>query len=202
MLLTEDWRTGLAALSVLVGFLGNIDYWRAIRCGRIKPHLFTWLIWGMITTLVAVAQEVKGAGAGNWAMITTAGICFLFAWYAWRQGEKQITRGDWICLLLAFAAIPLWGLTGDPIWSVICVCVIDLLGFYPTARKSWGKPWEEKIRPYLLANLKFFLGLLALAAHNPTTMLYPIFIIAANTAFIMLLVSRRRHYAGAASPWA
>lgn len=196
MLFEADWRAGVATLSVIVGFLGNIDYWRAICSGRIKPHLFTWIIWGLITALVAVAQAVKGAGAGNWAMISTAGICFLFAYYAWRQGEKEITRGDWVCLLLALGAIPLWQLTGDPIWSVMCVCFIDLLGFYPTARKSWVKPWEEKIRPYLLANLKFFLGLMALAAYNPTTMLYPIFIIGANTAFILLLVSRRRHYAG------
>lgn len=200
MLFEADWRTGIATLSVLIGFLGNIDYWRAIRSGRIKPHLFTWVIWGMITALVAVAQAVKGAGPGNWAMMSTAAVCFLFAWYAWRQGEKQITRGDWVCLLLAFVAIPLWPLTGDPIWSVICVCVIDLLGFYPTARKSWHKPWEEKIRPYLLANMKFLLGLLALSAYNPTTMLYPIFIIAANTAFIMLLVARRSHAADTARP--
>lgn len=197
MELDEGWRTALAALSVFVGLLGNIDYWRAICSGRIKPHLFTWIIWVMITSLVAVAQAVKGAGAGNWAMTTTAAICFLFAWHAWRQGEKHITRGDWLCLLLAFSAIPLWWMTGDPLWSVLCVCVIDLLGFYPTARKSWHKPWEEKIRPYLLANFKFFLGLLALAAYNPVTMLYPSFIILANSGFVALLLARRRHYAKA-----
>lgn len=187
-----DWKSQVALLSIVVGTVGNWDYFVAIRRHVIRPHLFSWFIWGIITVIAAAAQAIKGAGPGNWATIYTAGVCFVFAAMALKYGERNITRSDWIALILAFLAIPLWLITGDPVWSVIWACVIDALGFYPTMRKSWHKPNEENIRPYFLANIKFLLGLVALDSYNLTTMLYPSFCVFINFVFIGMLNLRRQ----------
>ena len=182
----------LGALAVGAALLGYIDYFRGIYAGTVKPHLLSWIVWCLTSVIVAVAQYIKGAGAGNWVIMVTAVACAWISILACRRGTKNVTRTDWCAFLAALAAVPIWLVTHDPIWSVLLVTGIDALSFFPTYRKSWQHPYEERLPLYVSSFFKYLLGLCALDAFNLTTMIYPLISTCLEAAFITMVWLRRR----------
>lgn len=41
-----EFKILLGYLSVLIAFVSYIIYFRQISAGKIKPHAFSWFIWG------------------------------------------------------------------------------------------------------------------------------------------------------------
>jgi hypothetical protein len=180
---------GLAA--VIIGAYSYIPYLIGMKAGRVKPHVFTWFIWGLVTIIAYVAQASDMAGPGSWVMLFTGIVCFFIAACALKVGEKQIVRSDWVCFFLALSAIPLWMLTNSPLLSVILICIIDLIGFIPTFRKSWSKPWDEDWQVYLICAAKFAVSLFAINNISLITTLYPIVLVVLNGGFFVMLMIRR-----------
>ncbi len=186
--------------SLGVAFLAASSVPYIIACWKnaAKPHAFSWILWSLINAIVCAAQMVSGAGAGSWSAGTTAFVNGCIAIYALRRGEKNITRGDWIMFLSGLAAVPLWVLTKDPLWSVILVSVIDTFGFFPTMRKSWLKPYEEVLMTFVLGEIGFFFAILAMENYSLTNWLYPGVVLVTNSIFIVALLYRRWVWKGAA----
>lgn len=182
----------LGLLAVALGFYSYIPYLAGMFRGRVTPHVFTWFIWGLITAIGYAAQLSDNAGPGSWVMVFTAAACFIITILSLKWGEKTITKSDWCSFLIALAAIPLWILTDNPLWSVVLISLIDLCGFYPTVRKSWIRPWSESIPVYLLCSVKFALSLLAMDNLTWTTGLYAASMVLVYGAFTGMLLIRRR----------
>ncbi len=182
----------LGLFATLLGILGSLSYAFAIWRGQTKPHLFTWIIWGLITLIAFTAQMVEGAGPGSWVMGFTAISCCSFALASLWIGEKNITRSDWVTFISALLAIPVWYVTENALSAVIIVTIIDALGFYPTFRKSWDLPWNESAFSFSVASIKFMVSLFALEIFNWTTSLYPISLILLNGGFVIVLLYRRQ----------
>jgi hypothetical protein len=182
----------LAIISVGLMLSSRFTYLSSILSGKTKPHAFSWFIWFVISLIGFTAQVVEGAGPGAWARGVGCASCLVFAVLAWFRGEQNITQGDKITLAAALAAIPLWALTKTPIWSVILVCCIDTAGYLPTARKSWRKPDEERIRSYLISSMGSFFSVLAVENYNPSTWLYPTVLVVTNAAMGCYLFIRRK----------
>lgn len=182
----------LALISIAIGFYATGIYIASILRGYTRPHLFSWLIWGLLTMIAWAAQFHENAGPGAWVTLVAALMCFAVTVLCFRYGEKTITRSDWIMFVTALCAIPLWYITANPLWSVILVTVIDMLGFYPTFRKSWMKPGEEALWTYGLSVVKFGLGMMALETFNMTTALYPFSLVVTNAAFVIFIMVRRK----------
>lgn len=184
-------------IGLLAAFIGLYAYWpylRDIFRGKTRPHVFSWGIWGILTSIAFAAQINEGAGAGAWVTGLFAVFTLTIFALAFKYGEKAIARGDWAMLAGALLAIPLWLLTRDPLWSVILVCGIDVLAFIPTFGKSWRKPHEETLQTYALCALSFFLSLFALETLNLTTILYPATLVGTNMAFVMMVLWQRKVY--------
>lgn len=141
--------------------------------------------------IAAAGQWSGGAGAGAWATTATAGMAIGVMLLAYRQAEKDITRSDWICLLAALAAIPLWMTTKSPLWSMILITVIDQSGFIPTFRKSWKKPWQEPLITYLMSATKHGCSLLAMSHFSLITSFYPFVLMLMNFSFFAMTGLRR-----------
>lgn len=182
----------LGWLSGALGLLGYIPYFISILKNKTKPHAFSWFIWGSISAIAYFAQVSDGAGPGAWATGFTAFACFIVVGLAIFKGEKNITRTDWIAFLSAFAAIPVWYATKDPMWAVVLITIIDMIAFYPTFRKSWHKPHEEDPIAYGVSGLKFFIAILALQNFSITTALYPFSLVIMNWIFVAMVLSRRK----------
>lgn len=179
-------------LSTGMIFISRIYYLKSIFAGITRPHAFSWLIWGSISSIGFAAQVVEGAGAGSWARGFAAATCFLLAVLGYYKGDRAYTRADWITLAVAFTAIPLWMITKTPVWSVILVCFIDTLGYLPTVRKSWHKPTEESAAGYGLFTLGAMFSLLALENYTISTWLYPVVLVISNASMAVYLLVRRQ----------
>lgn len=182
----------IGAVSFLIGVYATYVYISSIFKGETKPHLFTWLIWGILSSISYAAQIFDHAGPGSWAMGWTAFSCLLIAAIALKYGEKNITRSDWIAFIASMSCIVPWLLTKDPLGSVILISIIDLVAFYPTFRKSWHKPHEEHLIAYHIANTKLILSLFAMANFTAVNVMYPLAIVIANSLFIVMCYWKRR----------
>ena len=182
-------------ISVAFTILGVAPYIYFVLNNTIRPHVFSWFIWGTLTAIGFAAQYAEGAGPGSWATGSASVGCFCVAFLALRRGERHITRSDWISFLAALAAIPLWYFTKDPLWSVILISIIDVLGYFPTVRKSYHKPHEELIFTHFIGTVKFAFSFLAMEQWLLTTWLYPAAISTANIALVIMLIVRREKLA-------
>jgi hypothetical protein len=179
------------SLAAITGFIQYTPYVINILRRKTRPHAFSWFVWGLPCGIVFAAQFLKGGAAGSYATGVTAILCTIIFFLSLFYGEKNITKLDWLCLVLALAALVLWGMTKDPLGSVILVTIADLIGFGPTIRKSIKKPREETASTYWIANVKWVLSLMAMNTYSLTVCLYPVAMFVANSAFAVMLFVRR-----------
>lgn len=125
-------------------------------------------------------------------MIANSKFCIGIAISAYWLGTKDIKRIDWVVLLTALLSIPLWIVTKSPLLSVILVVLIDAMGYVPTIRKSWRKPYEEAALMWAISIVVFTLSFFALENYTLTTYLYPVTFATINIFFVAYLLVRRR----------
>ena len=182
----------LGGLSVVLGMTCHVAYIWGIYRGSTKPHLFTWLIWGTLISITFSVQVVENAGPGSWYIGVSAMMNFFIAGVSFFRGEKNITKSDWAAFIVALSAIPVWQMTGNPLWAVVIVSMINVTACYPTFRKSWMNPWGEPALVYFIGVVPFSLSIFALERVTLTTALYPAVIVAVNIIMVLLLLQRRR----------
>lgn len=182
----------LGALAVAIGLIGYAFYARGILKGKVKPHAFSWLVWALLTGVAFFAQLADGGGPGAWVTGMSALLSFIFAAVGLGASSRTyITKSDWSFFIAAIVAIPIWYFTGNPLWSVIIITVIDAIAYVPTFRKAYFHPDTEDVTQYFLAGTKYLVGILALSAFSITTVLYPLSLVITNAAFVAMVFVRR-----------
>ena len=179
------------AVSVALLALSRVIYFKSIFRGETRPHAFSWLIWTALSGIGFAAQLSQGAGPGSWARGFSAVTCAMLAVLGYYRGEKNITRGDWAALIIALGTIPLWIAVKTPVWSVIILCVLDTVGYLPTVRKSWDKPYSEASVTYFIASACALSSLFAIEHYNLSTWLYPALLVFTNSILGCILLARR-----------
>ncbi len=181
----------LGVVSALIAVGVTIPYlWLTLK-GKIKPHVYTWLIWSLTTGIAALARTLSEGGAGAWAQWASAASCILVTLLALSHGEKIITRGDKTALFIALLAIPVWLVTHNAFYAVAIVTCIDLVGYYPTFRKSYNAPHQEAVFNFAISNMMHILSTIALAEYSWTNILFQGAAVAANTLLIGMILVRR-----------
>jgi hypothetical protein len=188
-------KTLLGLAAVLMTVVAHVPYLVTTLKGTNKPHIFTWIIWTLLTFIAFAAQVADNAGPGAWSTGMTGIICVIITFAALRTGEWDITRLDWVMFLAGLAAIPAWLLTSDPLWSVLIVVGIDCAAFGPTYRKSWHKPFEENSFMYGFNIPRHVMAISALQTVSLTTALYPAALLLMNVIMYVMLKLRRAKYA-------
>lgn len=182
----------LSAVAILLTFMAFIPYIRSIYKGTIKPHVFSWIIWGTNTFIVFLAQLQAQAGVGAWPIGVSGVITIFIALLAFlKRGDIAITRIDWVFFISAMSSIPFWYLTSDPLWAVIVLTTVDLLGFGPTIRKAYTYPYSESLLFFLLFSTRNIIAIMALEKYSITTVLFPFVIAIACLLLIAMIIYRR-----------
>ena len=194
------YRDILGIAATVLALISYVPYFRDIIARKTRPHAFTWLIWGALTAIAFVGQIVGHAGPGAWVTGFTALVCLVIAGIAAFDGERNITRLDWLALAGAGIALIAWFLTRGPLLSVILITIIDNLGFVPTLRKSYERPYEETMSTYAMSGFKWLLGIAALERFTVITALFPLAIVLASWLFVVMLLVRRRQLGPRPSP--
>lgn len=182
----------ISATAIVLTFVAFYPYIRSIRLGQTRPHVLSWIIWGVTTLIVSFAQMAGAAGVGAWP-ITFSGIITLYvAFLAYRVTRTaEITRLDWVFLASALSALPLWYISSNPLTAVLILTFVDLLGFGPTFRKAYDAPYTERLGFFALMTLRNLLSIWALEHYSWTTVVFPAAIALACLAFIAMVFMRR-----------
>ncbi len=184
----------LASVTAIALTLGAYyPYVRGILRRAVRPHVFSWIIWGFATLVVFFAQLRGGGGAGAWAVGVSALIAIGIAVLAWaRRADVVVTRTDWLFFVMALTSLPLWYLTAEPLWAVVILTLVDLLGFGPTVRKAYAAPYSESLAFYAIFVVRNGLVVLAMETWSLTTLLFPAAIGLGCLLLTGLIVVRRR----------
>jgi len=186
-------KTLLSMIAIALTFLAFVPYITGILKGTTKPHVFSWVIWGSTTFIVFLAQLEGHAGIGAWPIGISGVITILVALLAYiKRSDITITNKDWLFFCIAMSALPIWYLMSDPLWAVVILTAIDVLGFAPTARKVYHAPYSEPISFVALFFVRNVLVLFALEYYSVTTVLFPAVIAIACLLLITLIIMRRR----------
>jgi len=186
-----DSKTIIGVIAIVLTFIGYAPYIRDIFLGKTKPHVFSWLIWTIVTTIIYALQISAGAGPGSWVTLAVALTLFLVFLLGLKNGSKDIRKIDVVFLLAAVLALVLWRVVEQPVISIILLSSIDMLGFAPTIRKSWNDPYSETLSFYVITAFRHGLSIFALAEYNIVTYLFPITWVIANVLFAIMLIVRR-----------
>lgn len=121
-----------------------------------------------------------------------AGCNLTLAGLSLKYGETLLTKRDKYLLVAALLTIILWQVSSNDLIAIILVCFIDAVAFYFTFKKSYKKPYDEKLSSYVLWTLQ--LVSFALAVNNPTltNLLYPVFLASMELIFVFFLIWRMR----------
>lgn len=189
--MSDELRLWIGIFSVVISAAAYLYYMVITYRGHVKPHLFSWAVWAILLWIVFFAQASKGAGAGAWVTAASALFSTIITFQAYLYGEKNITKSDWIALIGALTTIPVWYMTRDPLWVEIIACVIDAFACYPTARKSYYKPYEESAIMFTVDIVKWVFGILAMTTFSAVTLTYPIYAFVANGIILAIIVGQR-----------
>lgn len=186
-------KNAVGVFAVLLVFVGYIPYIRDVLSGKTTPHIYSWFLWGFVTALAFALQISDGAGIGSFVTLAAATMCSVVAFLAFtKKGKKDITTSDTIFFLFALVSVALWLLAKQPVLAAVLTTLTDVLGFVPTIRKSWNKPYSETLSFYLLNTVRFALAVFALQQYTIPTALYPIVWCIGNGMFALMLYVRRK----------
>ena len=148
-----------SGLVILVSIIRYGTYFISIFKRETRPHLFSWVNWGLIISIGAYAQLKLGGDLSAYMLLFVGITCWFIAFLSLFYGEKDIKRSDWAAFLSGLALIPVWVITKDPLLTLILIICIDILTFYPTVRKTYVDPSSEPPVSYFLGGAALFLYL-------------------------------------------
>jgi len=182
----------LSVAAIIFTFVAFFPYIRSILKGKTRPHVFSWIIWGTTTFIVFLAQLAGGGGVGAWPIGVSGIITIYIALLAYiKKSDHTITKMDWTFLGVAITALPLWYVTSEPLWAVVILTFVDLLGFGPTIRKAYHFPLEENITFYSIFIARNIAVVFALEYYSLTTVLFPAAVAIASFILVVLIWVRR-----------
>lgn len=183
----------LSAVAIALTFIAFFPYIRSIMQGKIKPHVFSWVIWGTTTFIVFLAQLEGNGGAGAWPIGVSGIITIYVAIIAFiKRSDITITKTDWMFFITAITSLPFWYFTADPLWAVVILTTVDVLGFGPTVRKAYIFPFEEQLTFFALFMVRNSIVIMALENYSLTTVLFPAVIASTCLLLIFMVLYRRR----------
>jgi hypothetical protein len=183
----------LSVIAIALTFIAFLPYIRSILSGKTKPHVFSWVIWGSTTFVVFLAQLADKGGVGAWPIGVSGLITIYVALLAYiKKSDSTITRTDWLFFISAMTALPFWYFTSDPLWAVVILTTVDVVGFGPTFRKAYSYPFEERLLFFVLVAIRNLISIAALEHYSLTTILFPAVTALACLVFILMVAYRRR----------
>ncbi len=183
----------LSAVAIGLTFVAFLPYIRSIIKDEIQPHVFSWVIWGITTFVVFLAQLEGDGGAGAWPTGVSGIITFFIALLAYlKRADVTITRADWAFFIAAVSSLLFWFLTSVPLWAVVILTAVDVFGFGPTVRKAYAFPDSESVFFFALLTVRNLVSIMALEYYSATTVLFPAVIAAACMLLIAMILYRRR----------
>jgi hypothetical protein len=184
-----------ATFGILAGILqlvATAPYLRDILRGSTKPQRATWIIWTTLSLVVLASQYASGA---TWSLVLTAGqtlACVATLALAIRRGVGGASPVELALLGIAGLGVVGWQLAGDPVVATAAVVFADLVAVGLMLPKTYHQPASETLATYAIGVISTLCALVAVNSTAPSLVIYPLYILAADGAVVVVIVARRR----------
>lgn len=185
-------RIILGVLSGILPIIGAYPYIRDVLRGKTKPHRMAEFIWLVLDAIAVASQLAKGA---TWSLIMPAvGTLELTVGFilSLKYGMGGTSKKDIAALILAGVGLLLWHFTNEPLFALLIVVGIDLIGTSLVVIKTYHHPYTETFSTWFL---NFIAGLCAAAAVGHWTfalLIYPLSVAIGNSAICSTILTRRK----------
>jgi hypothetical protein len=148
-----------------------------------------------VTGVAFVVQAATGGGAGSWVSGLTAAACIFIGLLSLFRHRWQFSLFDWLSLGTGFLLLAYYLSARNLVSSAILATAMDVVGYGPTVKKGWLKPYNDSVSSFALNSVKFVPAICALKSYSVTTWLYPATLVLVNGAVALMLLLRRRRLA-------
>ena len=179
-------------LAVILTFIGYAPYIYDTIKSKTKPHIYSWFIWALVTSIIFALQVLGHAGPGAYVTLASVLIFLIIFIFGMKNGQKDITKFDTVTFIISLIAIGFWIFAKQPAVSNLLIITINALANLPTIRKSWNKPYSETLFTWEMGAVRNFLGIIALANYSLLTWLYPVTNLLLNILVSSILIVRRK----------
>ena len=183
---------GLISVAVVTA---NHLYYLSLTIKReIKPHIFTLMIYLIVTTSVGLGMTGEGAMGPGVRLALPALLYLLMIFFSIKQGVDYINRLDIVMLFFATLGLPLWWLTENPRVSILFLAAVEGFGFAPALIKAYRLPNEDSALSPLISATAMLFG--ALSVKSPlaswATTFYFIFWLSLCLLIATVILVRRK----------
>lgn len=180
-------------MSVILLLVSTVLYFLQVIRKSVIPHPFSWIVWALTTSIIAVAQLYSEAGGKAVSVTVFAAFgCALISLFSIRNFWRlPISRVDIAVFFVALAACFLWFYTNSPLYAVVLITAADVLSYYFTIKKVYASPESESSLYFYLAGIKFVPAILIIENFSVETTLFPVAMIFINCAVGVLITYRR-----------
>ena len=161
-------------LAGIVSLSAYIPYILSILRKETKPNRASWIIWAIVSTIIALSYREAGA---SYAFLAPLGyvvgstIVFILSI---KYGVGGWTPFDRKCLIGAAISLVVWRIFNSPMSALLINLFINLLGTLPTARKAWYQPETEDKVFWSLVFLGSIVNLFAVENWTFSMAVYPV----------------------------
>lgn len=185
----------LAAFGIIAGLLqlvASAPYLRDIMRGTTRPQRATWSIWMTLSFVVLASQWASGA---TWSLALTIGqtiSCAAIFALAIPRGVGGMSRIEVVLLGIAALGIVGWQISDDPVIATCSVVVADIIGVALMLPKTYRHPDSETVSTFAIGLVSTVFALAAVGSLEPALLIYPVYILIADSVVVALIVLRRR----------
>jgi hypothetical protein len=185
-------KDSIAIIGALLTIVSVIPYVIDIIKHRTRPNIVSWITWTLLTSIAAAAayaaHEPRTGLLMIACMICTLSVVVVGA----RYGIAKFSWFDGFCQAGAVAGLILWLMFNSPDIAIIATVSIDFLGALPTMLHAYKKPGEETWQTFGIGVLGPLVTIISLSRYNIASLLYPIYLVIANSLITGLIVGRRK----------
>jgi hypothetical protein len=185
-------RNFLSITGAILALFSTVPYLIDIVHKKTKPNIVSWITWmlltGIATAAAFAAHQPRTALLTLASTFCTGGVVVLGLWY----GIAKFSWFDGLCQAGAVLGLVLWLVFDSPLIAIVGVVAIDFIACLPTLRHAWLKPGEETWQTFCIGTAAALLTMLALTSYVPEALLYPAYLLLANSAIAAVVVYRRR----------
>ncbi|MFW0838026.1 MAG: hypothetical protein ACKKL5_03420 [Candidatus Komeilibacteria bacterium] len=144
----------LAGACSTIAFL---PYIVSILRKKSSPNRATWIIWTVVSGVIAGSYYAVGATSTIWVPVGYTIGSLIIAILSLKYGEGGLERLDKNCFIVSVLGLLGWLVSSSPLVALFANMVADSSGSLPTIKKVFKDPTSEDKLTWLL----FWLGALA-----------------------------------------
>lgn len=182
----------MAIIAGIFAFLGAIPYVMDVIRRKTKPHIVSWFTWTLL--LIVATSAAFAAHQTRSALLTlgdTMGTLLVLA-LGIKHGIAKFNWFDGVCQLGVIIGLVLWLVFDSPAIAITASICVDFIASLPTIKHSWQSPQEETWQAFGLAVVASSLTLLSLNVFKVTSLAFPVYLLLANLALVVVVIYRRR----------